>query len=315
MNTGDLLAQNIDLLVFGPTREKLVNFLNINKNSTLTYTKKPRTKKPSSKADLNEPVAKTEDLSKLQSTYYSKINKLQDLVDDNKSINAKTNTEEKEGKVKNYEAQYFTWGDFKKTTTTISTLNFWINVNYCLISDMFLDPYINSVISGNLNILIITFNPNDKESCKKALKLYLKLETDKPPSSIKYQSQRLLLQQGYYHSYNENIVLALCEMPNIEPFGKCLLVGFGEKEEQSALEAVMKEMNIKKTPKTLIIEEGNMEGCSEKAVEIYEWIIEAHQKMQGTLNLEESHKKEIKEVVQKGFVEKHPPNKEGCRIF
>ena len=127
---------------------------------------------------------------------------------------------------------FLSWADFKRITSTISTKNFWINVNFNLVSDMFLDPYINNFVTANINLLVLTFDLDHEAQRKKAVDLFKKLATSKPPSSIKYQSQMLLLQSGYYQAFNDNIVLALCELPEIEPIGPCCLVGFGQNNEE-----------------------------------------------------------------------------------
>jgi len=318
MHEGGLFTQNFDILVYGPLREKFVEFANINDEDSVIYTTKKVQPKPTTttnRAETTNTTAKTDELHKIHSTYYTKVNKMQSLPDENKSPN-KTSTE---STIKQDSDEtgpfYFTWGDFKKTTTTISTANFWINANFCLVSDMLLDPYVNSVLSGNYNQLIITFNPNDKESCKKAVNLYTRLQSEKPPSQIKYQSQRLLLQQGYYHSYNENIVLALCESPKLEPLGSCLLIGLGEKPKKDVMDQVLKEMNVKNSPKIIIVDESNLEECAQRVVESYEWMLEAHQRMKGSLNLKEEHNKEIAEAVRSSFLAKHTVEKQGCSIF
>ena len=316
MHEGGLLTQNFDILVYGPLKEKFVEFANINDEYTINYTTKkvqPKASHPESSNTTIQP-AKTDELAKLQASYYSKINKMQGLPDENKPVQASKETcfkadSEESGPF------YFTWGDLKKTTTTISTANFWINANFCLISDMLLDPYVNSVISGNYSQMIITFNPNEKESCRKAVALYIRLQSEKAPSPIKYQSQRLLLQQGYYHSYNENIVLALCESPKLEPLGSILLVGLGEKPNKTLMEQVLKEMGVKTSPKVMIVDENNLEECAQRVVESYEWMLEAHQKMKGSLDLKPDQVKELSEAVRSSFIAKHTVEKRGCEIF
>jgi hypothetical protein len=67
-----------------------------------------------------------------------------------------------------------------------------------MITDMLLDPFLNSFVTANTNILLLCVNLNDDKDVQKTLYLASKLAIDRPPSTIKYQSQVLLLQSGHY---------------------------------------------------------------------------------------------------------------------
>lgn len=169
-----------------------------------------------------------------QKTYFKNISKLLKL---NENVNEEEVQEKSYDSEKNETGQleslekgltFLNWADFKRITSTISTKNFWINFNFNLVSEMFLDPYINNFVTANINLLVLTFDLSNEAEIKKMAELFKKLATSKPPSNIKYQSQMLLLQSGYYQAFNDNIVLALCELPEIEAIGPCFLAGFGE---------------------------------------------------------------------------------------
>lgn len=171
-----------------------------------------------------------------QKTYFKNISKLLKL---NESVNEEEvqekcveNEKNETGQLESLEKglTFLNWADFKRITSTISTKNFWINFNFNLVSEMFLDPYINNFVTANINLLVLTFDLSNDVEIKKMAELFKKLATSKPPSNIKYQSQMLLLQSGYYQAFNDNIVLALCELPEIEAIGPCFLAGFGDED-------------------------------------------------------------------------------------
>jgi len=143
---------------------------------------------------------------------------------------------------------------------------------------------------------------------KKALDLYKKLATSKPPSSIKYQSQMLLLQSGYYQAFNDNIVLALCELPEIEVIGPCCLVGFGENDQE------MKKLSFeedKALSNYLSFDKDIINNC----VGFYEWLIQTHQQIKYSNKLDEEHINEITRAVRDDFLKKNNENNNSCRIF
>ena len=241
-------------------------------------------------------------LSKTKSrrkTYFKNVNKLLNIA----QIDEENEGGNKENKTENLQLQqlekgitFLSWSDFRRVTSTISTRNFWINVNFNLVSDMFLDPYINNFVTANINLLVISFELDNENQMKKALDLYKKLATSKPPSSIKYQSQMLLLQSGYYQAFNDNIVLALCELPEIEVIGPCCLVGFGENDQEM---------------KKLSFDKDIINNC----VGFYEWLIQTHQQIKYSNKLDEEHINEITRAVRDDFLKKNNENNNSCRIF
>jgi len=54
------------------------------------------------------------------------------------------------------------------------------------------------------------------------------MSTAEPPKTLKYQSQMLMLNSGYYQDWNDNIILALCELPAWEAVGPILIVDFAK---------------------------------------------------------------------------------------
>lgn len=171
-----------------------------------------------------------------QKNYFKNISKLWKLNEnsseeelDEKNIEIEKN---EFGQLESLEKglNFLNWADFRRITSTISTTNFWINVNFNLVSDMFLDPYINNFVTANINLLVLTIDFSNEGEINRAAEFFKKLATAKPPSNIKYQSQMLLLQSGYYQAFNDNIVLALCELPEIESIGPCFAAGFGERD-------------------------------------------------------------------------------------
>ena len=254
----------------------------------------------------NQALTKTKSRRK---TYFKNVNKLLNIaqVDDE-------NEGGKDSKGENIQLQqlekgitFLSWADFRRVTSTISTRNFWINVNFNLVSEMFLDPYINNFVTANINILVITFDLDNENQRKKALDLYKKLATSKPPSSIKYQSQMLLLQSGYYQAFNDNIVLALCELPEIEAIGPCCLVGFGENDKD------LKNLSFdddKALSKYLSFDKEIVNNC----VGFYEWLIQTHQQIKYSNKLDEEHITEISRAVRSDFTKKHTETS-SCHIF
>ncbi len=114
MHEGGLLTQNFDILVYGPLKEKFVEFANINDEYTINYTTKkvqPKNSRPEPSNTTNPQPAKTDELSKLQASYYSKINKMQGLPDENKPTSPTKETSLKAADSEESGPFYFTWGD------------------------------------------------------------------------------------------------------------------------------------------------------------------------------------------------------------
>lgn len=240
--------------------------------------------------------------------YFKNVNKLLNfsyIEDENETSPTENKSENTQLTQLEKGITYLTWADFKRTTSTISTKNFWININFNLVSDMFLDPYINNFVSANINLLVLTFELDNELQRKKALELYRKLATAKPPSSIKYQSQMLLLQSGYYQAFNDNIVLALCELPEIEQIGPCCLVGFGENEEFIKNFEVIDEKSLSKF---IFIDKNKIEGC----VQFYEWLLKTHQVEKYINKLDDENINEILKAIRNDFSQK---NRNKCNIF
>lgn len=307
LNTGFRTSPLIDSLIT-QNKEFLSLFLAEagNLTSSNVTTSSPNLSHNIGGGQQNQTQIQTKTKSK-KKNYFKNVNKLLNfsyVEEENENVQEKQNENPQMVQIEKG-ITYLTWADFKRTTSTISTKNFWININFNLVSDMFLDPYINNFVTANINLLVFTFEMENELQRKKAVELYKKLATSKPPSSIKYQSQMLLLQSGYYQAFNDNIVLALCELPEIEQIGPCCLIGFGKNDENLKL----LELNEDKClSKIISFEENGVNGC----VDFYEWILKTHQQIKYSTKLDDENLNEILKAVRNDFSKK---NKKNCCIF
>eukprot|EP01017_Pseudomicrothorax_dubius_P009613 TRINITY_DN13302_c0_g2_i1.p1 TRINITY_DN13302_c0_g2~~TRINITY_DN13302_c0_g2_i1.p1 ORF type:complete len:127 (-),score=28.40 TRINITY_DN13302_c0_g2_i1:93-473(-) len=104
----------------------------------------------------------------------------------------------------------------------------------------------------------------------------------------------LLINSGAYQTFNDNIVLAICELPDIERIGPCLLLAYGGKV-KGELEEVMKreEMSLSKVVE---IEEERLEDqryADSTLTEIYKWIVETHESLTPNFKLDNSQRKDL----------------------
>ena len=285
MSADFIISENIDVIVYGKNNLKFLESM-ILKSSMIKKNLSPDNSFLQKQQQQENMPKNTEKI------YFKNVNKLLNLNDESNEI-SKPSNKSSQNLLK---IPCLNWADFKNCSSTISTKNFWININFHLISDMFLDPYINNFVSANINLLVLTLNGDEQKDCKKTKELYSKLAASKPPSTIKYQSQMLLLQSGYYQAYNDNIVLALCELPDIEPLGPCCVIDFGKKEVISK--------DFEETPKNLSKflkfgkkDENNNENENNTIVEFYKWIVETHQQLNYSTPLNENQLQEILEAV------------------
>ena len=103
------------------------------------------------------------------------------------------------------------WSDFSRTSSSISTQNSWYTINFNLVGETLIDPYIQTFVTGTINIFIIIINNENDEEVKRYLTFFQQMATCSPPSKLKYQSQMMMLLNGYQNSHNENILLATLE--------------------------------------------------------------------------------------------------------
>ena len=321
LNSGFRSSAMIDPLI-KQNKEFLSIFLAESENLTSQTSSSPmplnQTLATSQQPNTTIPVFPQQNQAQMQSktknrkkTYFKNVNKLLNFlqIDDENESNKEGSDKNDNGQMLQLEKgiTFLTWADFKRVTSTISTKNFWININFNLVSDIFLDPYINNFVSANINILVLTFDTENEAQKKKVVDLYKKLATSKPPSSIKYQSQMLLLQSGYYQAFNDNIVLALCELPEIETIGPCCLVGFGKNDSE------MKNLSFeddKSLSKYISLDKDTLNN----RVQFYDWLIQTHQQVKYSNKLDDEHMNEIMKAVRTEFSKKNKENSK-CNIF
>ena len=85
-------------------------------------------------------------------------------------------------------------GDFQLVSETIYTENMLLNLNFHLIGDFILDPYVTDYISSNITLVILTFQVNDETEFARALQLYNMLHKNNQSSDIKFECQKLILE-------------------------------------------------------------------------------------------------------------------------
>ena len=56
----------------------------------------------------------------------------------------------------------FSWGNFQRFSQIISTKSFLLTINFNIVKDFFLDPYINNAVSANISLLILTADSSNK---------------------------------------------------------------------------------------------------------------------------------------------------------
>lgn len=317
LNSGFRSGSMIDPLI-KQNKEFLSLFLdpNANLNSPSHQNQTTSSVTPAQQMNIVKPEVSQQNQLNVQSktknrkkNYFKNVNKLLNFpqIDDDSENNKRTKQENSQILELEKGITFLSWADFRRVTSTISTKNFWINVNFNLVSDMFLDPYINNFVSANINLLVLTFDLEDETQRNKAVDLYKKLATCKPPSSIKYQSQMLLLQSGYYQAFNDNIVLALCELPEIEPIGPCCLVGFGKNDQE------MKKLSFeddKSLSKYISLDLDPVNGC----VQFYEWLLQTHQQIKYSNKFDDEYMIEIIKAVRNDFWKKSN-ERSRCIIF
>ena len=301
-------CDNIEILVIGPHRERFFDLVNL----TDPKAQPIGTDTPAESAMLKN---RSDEGNRQENAYISKVHQLNKLTSTHDQVEKGKKTKETWHKQKYLSnGSFLAWSDIKRGTASISTERYWIDLNYNLISDTFLDPYINGVLTGSSNILVITFDPENDDSRKRALQLYKKLHSEKAPSTVNYQSQRLLLQQNYYHAYSDKIILGLSENPSLEPVGICLLVGFGSEELKQKMQESIKEAGIKSKVEFFIFDVKNESKFVPEVLLYYKAVIDAHKKSAFALSFDEKGRKEIDKFIEEAYIK--PVEKKGfCSIF
>jgi hypothetical protein len=296
-----VLADNIEVIIYGDMKQKIVDVLqllpstNAKKDPILLEVEAdhPSHDEPEPQIDL---IKAEEDQEYLENV--RKLLKLK-LPPEEQKEDAKSGVDGKGTAT----SSGFTWSDFKRVSATISSPNVWLTMNFHLVSDFFFDPYLNNAAAANIGMMIMAVDVANARERKNVIELFKKVSTSKRHSAIRYHSQMLLLNSGYYQTFTDNIVLALCELPEIEPIGPCLLVAFGRSSTKfsmkSEMESVLKE-DDKKLCKVVEIDEdrlGDINYAKEIIKEIYAWLIDTHQAIKPEFDLSSAQRRELSNWV------------------